>query len=184
MIWLLLVLLWLAVAAVVMTAFVIVVWRADRIAAPQVLAGALPIPANDYTLPPRKLRLVSITAVLSVPALLFMQAGTAQSQPLQLSPLHVEGAPPSCVDVQVEGVRSISFDCLNAKLKAEAQQQGNTPPTITAKDIAGTGAPTIVGTFSYTGTSIRMGNAFGHSAIPQRPPAQSFTNALVSTGAR
>jgi hypothetical protein len=182
--WLLLALLWLAVAAIVMTAFVIVARRADRIAAPPKPACPLPLSANDHALLPRKLRLLSVTVTLLLPALLFTQAGTAQSQILQLPPLHVEGASPSCVDVQVEGARAISFDCLNAKLRAEAQQQGDAAPTITAKDIAGTGAPTTVGTFSYTGTSIRMGNAFGKSAFPQRPPATSFTNALVPTGAR
>jgi hypothetical protein len=180
--WLLLALLWLAVASIVMTVVVIAAGRAGRIAVSQRLADALPIPANDHAPPARKLRPLSATAALLVLAIVSTQAGHAQV--LQLPPLHVEGASPSCVDVQVEGARAISFDCLNAKLKAEAQQQGDAAPTVTAKDIAGTGAPTTVGTFSYTGTSIRMGNAFGKSAFPQRPPVQSFTNALVPTGAR
>ncbi len=107
----------------------------------------------------------------------------AVAQPVTLRPLHVE-ASPSCVDVQVEGARSLSFDCLNQQLKADADDKPDAPPTVTARDVIGTGAPTTVGTCSYTGTSIRMGNAFGHSAIPQRPPAPSFTSALVHTGAR
>jgi hypothetical protein len=103
---------------------------------------------------------------------------TAQAQPVTLPPVKVE-ASPSCVDVQVEGAHSLSFDCLNQSLKDAAQQQSDTAPAVSAKDVTGSGAPTTVGTFSYTGTSIRMGNAFGHSATPQRPPAPSFTSALV-----
>ncbi len=106
----------------------------------------------------------------------------SQAQPLQLPPVQVQ-APSSCVDVQVQGARSISFDCLNQQLKADAQQ-GDTPPTVTAKDVTGNGAPTTVGTFSYTGTSIRMGNAFGHSAIPQRPAPPSLTNVLLPAGGK
>lgn len=107
-------------------------------------------------------------------------AAQAQSvpQPVILPPVKVEAAP-SCVDVQVEGARSLSFDCLNQNLKDAAQDHGAAPPAVTAKDVTGSGAPTTVGTFSHTATSIRMGNAFGHSAIPQRPPTPSFTSALV-----
>jgi hypothetical protein len=100
------------------------------------------------------------------------------AEPVILPPVKVE-ATPSCVDVQVEGARSLSFDCLNQELKDAAQDHPDTAPAVSAKDVTGTGAPTQVGTFSYTGTSIRMGNAFGHSATPQRPPAPSFTSALV-----
>jgi hypothetical protein len=111
---------------------------------------------------------------------------TAQPAPaLNLPTLKVTApAMSSCVDVQVEGARSLSYDCLNQQLKDDAQQQGGSPPAVAAKDVLGNGAPTTVGTFSYTGTSIRMGNAFGKSAIPQRPPAPSFPNALVPAGAK
>jgi len=102
----------------------------------------------------------------------------AVAAPITLPPVKVE-ASPSCVDVQVEGAHSLSFECLNQSLKDAAQQQSDTAPAVSAKDVTGSGAPTTVGTFSYTATSIRMGNAFGHSAIPQRPPAPSFTSALV-----
>jgi hypothetical protein len=115
--------------------------------------------------------------------LAFATITAAQAQPvpqtITLPPVKVEASSPSCVDVQVEGARSLSFDCLNQELKDAAQQQNETAPTVSAKDVTGSGAPTQVGTFSYTGTSIRMGNAFGHSATPQRPPAPSFTSALV-----
>ena len=115
---------------------------------------------------------------LSVFAVLTAMFTSARAQTVTLPPVKVE-ASPSCVDVQVEGAHSLSFECLNQTLKDAAQQQSETAPAVSAKDVTGSGAPTQVGTFSYTGTSIRMGNAFGHSAIPQRPPAPSFTSALV-----
>jgi len=105
-------------------------------------------------------------------------AGAAYAQPVNLPPVKVEAAAP-CVAVQVEGARSLSFDCLNQELKDSAQTRQDTAPAVTAKDVTGTGAPTAVGTFSFTATSIRMGNAFGHSAIPQRPPTPSFTSAFM-----
>jgi hypothetical protein len=120
-------------------------------------------------------------------AVLAMISGTssAHAQTVNLPPLKVEAAPlPSCVDVQVQGARSISYDCLNQQLKDDAGTADVGPHPFDVKDAAGNGAPTTVGTFSYTGTSIRMGNAFSHSAIPQRPPAPSFSNALVPTGAK
>lgn len=109
------------------------------------------------------------------------------AQPLALPPVHVQApATASCVDVQVEGAESLSFDCLNQQLKAAAQDQADNQPAAGARDVTGTGAPTSVGTFSYTATSIRMGDAFGRSATPQRPPTSSFTSALVhpAPGAR
>jgi hypothetical protein len=115
----------------------------------------------------------------AVVAAITVASVSAVAEPVTLPPVHVDGATPSCVDVQVQDARSLSFDCLNQNLKDAAQDHGPTAPAVTAKDVTGSGAPTTVGTFSYTATSIRMGNAFGHSATPQRPPAPSFTSALV-----
>ena len=111
--------------------------------------------------------------------LLAATASAVHAEPITLPPVHVDGTTPSCVDVQVQDARSLSFDCLNQTLKDAAQEHADTAPAVSAKDVTGSGAPTTVGTFSYTATSIRMGNAFGHSATPQRPPAPSFTSALV-----
>jgi hypothetical protein len=114
----------------------------------------------------------------------FPAQAQAPAPTIQLPPLHVEAPGDSCVDVQAGGAHSLSFDCLNQELKDAAQEHDAGAPIANAKDVTGTGAPTTVGTFSYTGTSIRMGDAFGKSAIPQRPPAPSFTNALVPSGAK
>lgn len=123
----------------------------------------------------------ALVALCGVTCGLCLHVCPAQAQPLELPPVHVQAQPfASCVDVQVEGARSLSFDCLNRQLNDAGQQRTDAAPTANAKDVTGTGAPTTVGTFSYTGTAIRMGNAFGKSATPQRPPAPSFTNALVT----
>jgi hypothetical protein len=146
-------------------------WAAPR--APQPKRGAPP----NRRYKGRGLPAFAILAIVS-------GTNSAQAQPVVLAPVQIHAAAQPCVDVQVEGARSLSYDCLNQQLKEDAQNRADTPPAVTAKDAAGTGAPTTVGTFSYTGTSIRMGNSFGHSAIAQRPPAPSFTNALVPTRAK
>ncbi len=127
-------------------------------------------------------RLWLFAALVVIPSAAFGQDQSAPS--LQLPPLHVEAAPESCVDVQVEGARSISYDCLNKNLKDTAGSAEVGPHPFDVKDAVGNGAPTTVGTFSYTGTSIRMGDAFGKSAIPQRPQPPSFTSALIPAGAK
>lgn len=183
---LVLVLLWIGLAASIVAALAIAIRRVDQSATGSQPIGVynLPIPSNDYGPQAKRHRLRSVVIVVTA-VVLASYSGRAQAQTVELSPLHVTApAPSSCVNVQVEGARSISFDCLNQQLKADAQDQGNAPPTTIAKDAAGNGAPTTVGTFSYTGTSIRMGSNFGKSAFPQRPPAPSFTSALVPAGAR
>ncbi|HEY4079017.1 MAG TPA: hypothetical protein VGM26_18955 [Rhizomicrobium sp.] len=127
-------------------------------------------------------RFYACAIVMAIPAAAFAQSKHAPS--VQLPPLQVEAAPESCVDVQVEGARSLSYDCLNKNLKDAAGSAETGPHPFDALEAAGNGAPTAVGTFSYTGTSIRMGNAFGKSAIPQRPQPPSFTNALITPGAK
>ncbi len=153
--------------------------RAARIAprpAVRALAALLPI-LNASSRACRGMANPPLPAALLPSLALYMWAGAL--------PAHAQQPPaPSCIDVQVQGARSLSFDCLNQTLKADAQQPGDAPPTVTAKDVTGAGAPTTVGAFSYTGTAIRMGNAFGHSAIPQRPAPPSFTNALLPAGGK
>ncbi len=102
------------------------------------------------------------------------------SATVTLPPLHVDAPSATCVDVEVDGERRPAFECLNHELKAAAQGANPSDPDAQLKAVAGNGAPNQVGTFSYTGESIRMGNAFGKSAFPQRPPAPVYSNRLTA----
>lgn len=116
----------------------------------------------------------------SVAAFAAIASQAPAQQPIALPPLHVQAPDTdSCVDVEVGGAKSLSFDCLNRQLHNPAGTDDSKAPDIAAKDVTGSGAPTTAGTFSYTGTAIRMGDAFGKSAIPQRPTPPSFTGSLV-----
>lgn len=82
-------------------------------------------------------------------------------------------APPSragCVDVEVNGQRSPSYDCLTHQLQpASSPLAGGRAPGLESEDIANKPSNQIGGQFNWSGTSQRMGNAFGNSATPQRP---------------
>lgn len=93
---------------------------------------------------------------------------------------HTAMAQQSCVDVEVEGERHPAFDCLNDQLKAAAQAAAPTNPDTAIADAVGHGEPNKVGTFSYTGQSIRMGSNFGKSANPQRPVPPAYYNPPLS----
>lgn len=79
-------------------------------------------------------------------------------------------APASCIEVEVDGARApASFACLSERLQPA-------PANPAARD-ATMGAEAIVqrpgnqlGVFNRAATSHRMGNTFGTSVYPQRPP--------------
>lgn len=123
-----------------------------------------------------RLVLVGATAGLAGPAV----AQAAPEQPRET--VVVRGASFCNSRSDAAGARSLSLDCLNAELKADAGSVDPHAPVVSAKDAAGTGAPNQVGVFSFTATSVRMGNGFGHAVTPQRPPQPSFTNALLPGG--
>ncbi|VVD85601.1 hypothetical protein PIN31115_01343 [Pandoraea iniqua] len=75
-----------------------------------------------------------------------------------------------CVDVEVNGQRSPSYDCLTHQLQpASSPLAGGRAPGLESEDIANKPSNQIGGQFNWSGTSQRMGNAFGNSATPQRP---------------
>lgn len=108
-------------------------------------------------------------------------AATAQTtpQPSQARETVVVHGASSCSAEQTDGSRALSFDCLNAQL---AEGDLLHVPDLKAVDAAGRGNPERLGTFSYTATQIRMGGNFGKSAKPERPPAPTYTNALLPGG--
>lgn len=85
--------------------------------------------------------------------------------------------PSACVDVEVGGYRALSYDCLSQQM---APSKDHTPgnPALASEDIAKQAANRL-GLFNQSATSNRMGNQFGKSAFPQRPPAVPNTSPLL-----
>ncbi len=79
----------------------------------------------------------------------------------------------TCIGVQV-GERQ-SYDCLNAALARLTA--GSHLPQLTATLGAASPAP-AVGSFNQSATHERMGNAFGHSVVSQRPPRPVYVTPL------
>ena len=77
----------------------------------------------------------------------------------------------SCVEVTVNGVRTPSYACLTQKLRpaAPSRTAGDAPPGTASESI--TQRPSNqLGLFNRAATGHRMGNTFGTSVYPQRPP--------------
>ncbi|WP_085586899.1 MULTISPECIES: hypothetical protein [unclassified Pseudomonas] len=80
--------------------------------------------------------------------------------------------PTGCIDVTVGGYKAPNYDCLS-------QQMGNNPEGAKAAQKnreamnvpVDKRPPNQVGLATPAATATRMGNAFGHSVKPQRPPA-------------
>ncbi|MNR78010.1 hypothetical protein D3C72_86960 [compost metagenome] len=75
----------------------------------------------------------------------------------------------ACVDVEVDGVRAPSYNCLSQKLQPKP-----TPKPASATQM---GSESIIqrpsnelGLFNRAASGHRMGNTFGTSVYPQRPP--------------
>lgn len=77
----------------------------------------------------------------------------------------------SCVEVMVNGERAPSYACLTQKLSPAAPPRGagDAPPGMASEAI--TQRPSNqLGLFNRAATGHRMGNTFGTSVHPQRPP--------------
>ncbi|ABR91283.1 Uncharacterized conserved protein [Janthinobacterium sp. Marseille] len=77
----------------------------------------------------------------------------------------------SCVEVEVDGVRTPSYNCLSQKLQPKATPNSATPPQMGSEAIVQRPSNQL-GLFNRAATSNRMGNTFGTSVYPQRPPAK------------
>lgn len=82
------------------------------------------------------------------------------------------GDAPRCAEVTVNGVRAPSFECLTLKLQPRAQLQipGDAPQPGLASEGIVLRPSNQLGLFNHAATSTRMGNTFGTSVYPQRPP--------------
>lgn len=78
----------------------------------------------------------------------------------------------SCIEVEVDGQRAPpSFDCLTHQLapKAQAGASAGTAPPLASEAIV-LRPSNQLGLFNRAATGHRMGDQFGRSAFPQRPP--------------
>lgn len=76
--------------------------------------------------------------------------------------------PENCVEVEVNGQRVPSYECLQQRLSPEKAKR---PPTLPQSEQQVLQAPNSLGLPTPSTLSNRMGNQFGQSAFPQRPPA-------------
>lgn len=93
------------------------------------------------------------TAILANAAISLAQAQEASS---------------SCVDIEVDGQRTMSYACLQEKLQKKALQEAQRPKTSNSETIIEQ-APNRLGMPTPATLSNRMGNNLGHSVKPQRP---------------
>jgi len=88
---------------------------------------------------------------------------------------HVDASPGSldtdtCIEVEVNGEKILSYSCLTLKLKptVNTQAKSRVQPTMGSESIVQKPGNQL-DLFNYAATSHRMGNAFGNSVTPQRP---------------
>lgn len=105
------------------------------------------------------------------PVLLFLVCAAANAE-AGAADIPGQGA---CVDVQIGDQRF--YDCLNRHLRAVASRR--LPAMPEPPDAAGISAP-AAGMFNQAATRERMGTAFGHSVLAQRPSPPVYANPLLS----
>ena len=87
---------------------------------------------------------------------------------------------PACIEVEVNGERAPAYDCLTLKLNAAVSTAGKPrqDPRLESEQIA-TRPSNEIALFNRAATRQRMGNTFGRSVHPQRPPAPATVSPIV-----
>ncbi|RSZ35569.1 hypothetical protein EJO66_16380 [Variovorax beijingensis] len=87
----------------------------------------------------------------------------------------------SCVEVMVNGERAPSYACLTQKLSPAAPPRGaGDPPPGMASEAITQRPSNQLGLFNRAATGHRMGNTFGTSVHPQRPPPVAPSSPLMN----
>jgi hypothetical protein len=102
----------------------------------------------------------------------WMQRGAALALALASCGVHAaEAAKPeqaaACIEVQVNGERIPAWECLQRKL-APAPAAARAPALPEAERLMRQPGNQLM-QYNLEGTRQRMGDAFGHSVVPQRP---------------
>jgi hypothetical protein len=101
-------------------------------------------------------------------------AGNAKTKPVDNSGSDV------CVGVSIDGSALDNFSCLNAHLRQSAiAAKDRADQSLSLEGGAANAPPSALNVFNETATHERLGDAFGHSAIPQRPQ-KTYSNPLIS----
>ncbi len=85
-----------------------------------------------------------------------------------------------CVEVRVNGERAPSYDCLTRKMRPGAsapRDAGGAPPPASQAIVER--PSNQLGLFNRAATGHRMGNSFGSSVHPQRPPQELPVSPLL-----
>lgn len=80
-----------------------------------------------------------------------------------------KGGAPSCIEVEVDGARAPSYACLSERLRPTEGARAPQDATLGSEAIVQRPGNQL-GVFNRAATGHRMGNTFGNSVYPQRPP--------------
>lgn len=83
----------------------------------------------------------------------------------------------TCVDVQIGDDRTPYLNCLNDEMQKSVQRERGVP--LPAAPLSANSSGNQIGTFNEAAARQRMGNAFGISPVPQRPPKPVFVSPLL-----
>ena len=84
-----------------------------------------------------------------------------------------------CVEVEANGQRAPSISCLNEKLLPSSNTMSRPPPALSGAEATMQRPSNQLGLYNRAALEHRMGNAFGKSVTPQRPPAPAPASPLL-----
>ena len=84
-----------------------------------------------------------------------------------------------CVEGEVNGKRAQSMSCLNEKLLPNSNVMNRQPPALSGAEATVQRPSNQLGLYNRAALEHRMGNAFGKSVTPQRPPAPAPASPLL-----
>ncbi len=84
-----------------------------------------------------------------------------------------------CVEVEVNGKRAPSMSCLSEKLLPNSNTVNRPPPALSGAEATVQRPSNQLGLYNRAALEHRMGNAFGKSVTPQRPPAPAPASPLL-----
>ncbi len=109
---------------------------------------------------------MSTCRIWLLPVLLLLMPAAAAEDVSNLPAIKVEGV---CVEVQVGGQRTPAWECLQQRLAPARSAAAPDPAQLQMAERLMRQPGNQMLLYNLEGTRQRMGNAFGHSVVPQRP---------------